>query len=84
MSAKIETVIERKLGREKADGLAWHYKGDKLIEIDPRLSPQDYMETLIHEKLHLMFPKMTEKQVLANSRKLQKFLWKYEFRRVHQ
>ena len=74
------TVIERKLGRERAHGQA--YKDDGLIEIDPRQSGKDYMETCIHEAVHVLFPQLTEKQVIQKSKKLTKMLWEIGYRKV--
>ena len=45
-------VIQRKLGREKADGLYC----DNIIEIDPTLPPMRYLIVLIHEYLHNIQP----------------------------
>jgi hypothetical protein len=79
MAKKIK-VIERKLGREGAVGFA-HYDTN-LIEIDPRQSPFDYFETAIHERMHLLFPKLSERQITIKSHELAKFLWDLQYRRV--
>ena len=58
-STKIRRVInvrERNLGREKAMGLAhFDYYGENknLIEVDPRQSSTDNLDTLINEALHV-------------------------------
>lgn len=74
-------VIERKLGRERAWGQA--YKDDKVIEIDPRQGSKSYFETLIHEKLHIMFPEWEEGKVDRNAKILTSFLWKNKYRKVN-
>lgn len=73
-------VRERKLGRERAMGQAFFRK--KLIEIDPRQVSKDYLDTLIHETLHILFPKMTEKQVRKSANVISKLVWKNNFRRI--
>ncbi len=66
------------MGREMASGQAWHEKN--LIEIDPRQDAYDYLDTLIHEWMHIKFPDWTEKKVASTSKKLSKFLWKNKIR----
>jgi len=73
------TVIRRKLGKEKADGQAWH--SDRLIEIDPRLTPENELETIIHEVAHIVFPDMTEDDVIRLSVATKNVLWKDGFRK---
>jgi len=82
MPASKKIVIkERKLGRENALGQS--YKDEGLIEIDPRQNSFDYLDTVIHETLHVLFPELTEKQVISKSKKMAKVLWKLHYRRVH-
>lgn len=84
-----DKVIERKLGysnnrnkkKEKVLGHA-HFE-DGLIEIDPRQSNRSYMDTLIHEKLHLLFPNLSENQIKLKSTELTKLLWDMNYRRVY-
>lgn len=78
--AKKVKVIEKKLGGQV---LGWAHHDENLIEIDPRQNSFDYFDTLIHEKLHLMFPKMSESQVEKKATELAKFLWSMHYRRVH-
>ncbi len=54
-------VVERPLGREKALGLAW--VGENKIEIDGRLKSKEYLNTLIHEMLHIYNPTWSETRV---------------------
>jgi hypothetical protein len=72
-------IIERKLGREKAAGQC--YPDKNLIEIDPRQSPKEYLDTITHESLHLSFPLLTEKEINRVSRLISGILWKSGFRR---
>jgi len=75
------TILERKLGREKAMGQA--FKDDGLIEIDPRQDSYNYLETIIHEMMHILFPLLGEKEITRKARRLAKELWKLKFRRIH-
>ena len=78
-------VQERKLGKEGAMGLA-HYdffgKNLNLIEIDPRQNSKDYLDTLIHEALHIMFPDWSEKEVVEHSGRLTRLIWRQGYRRI--
>jgi len=74
-------VKEKKLGREKAKGQM--FPGKNVIEIDPRQSNVEYMDTLIHEGLHIIFPDLSEKEVIKSSKKLSKVLWKAGYRKVN-
>jgi hypothetical protein len=47
-------VIHRKLGKEKAYGLA--HIDSNTIEIDSRLKPKHRLEITIHEALHILYP----------------------------
>lgn len=83
-------IIHRNLGREGAAGLAWNEKKDKkfgTIEIDPRIekhgSNRWYMDTMIHEALHMIKPKMTENDVARTATKIARILWKAGFRKVN-
>jgi predicted SprT family Zn-dependent metalloprotease len=73
-------VTEKKLGREKSAGIAWFE--DNLIEIDPRQSSKEYLKTLIHERLHLLFPEWSEKEIARVENQLGNFLWKQSYRKV--
>lgn len=80
MKKKQPKVTEKKLGRERASGQAW--KEDRIIEIDPRQDAYEYLDTLIHEFLHVEFPAWSERTVAAKSKKLSKFLWKNKARLI--
>lgn len=77
---KIKGVVYRKLLRRNAVGLV--EDGDDTIYIDPRLKGRKKMEILIHEALHILFPKMTEKAVIENSVELTKMLWAEGYRQA--
>ena len=75
-------VTERKLGKHKAIGLA---HSDGLVEVDPRQEAKDYLDTLIHELLHVIDPskEWDEKTVKKAARTITLFLWRAGFRRIH-
>jgi hypothetical protein len=75
-------VTERKLGRERALGQA--FSETKEIEIDPRQDSKEYIDSLIHEWLHVEFPDWTERKVAGKSRKLSGFLWKHKLRIIRK
>ena len=75
-------VIERKLGREKAWGLAW--ESDKKIEIDVNQPPKEHLNTVIHECLHIVLPELTEKEVIKYSNTIAGVLWKMKYRRIKE
>lgn len=80
--AKSIKIVERKLGRENALGLAIEGRKRDEIHIDPRQDTKERMDTEIHEKLHLIFPDWPEKKVAATARKLTKYLWSLKYRKV--
>jgi hypothetical protein len=78
-------VIERKLGRYKAYGIIPAPLSKKSrIEIDPRPSPRCYLNTLIHEKLHILFPELSERAINAAAGQLAELLWENNYRKVAQ
>jgi|TARA_R110002051_G_scaffold261707_1_gene321628 hypothetical protein len=75
-------VKERKLGKHGALGLAHE---DGLVEIDPRQTGKQYLDTMIHELLHVIDPskEWPEKTVEKAAGTITLFLWKAGFRRIH-
>lgn len=73
-------VTERKLGRERAMGQVIYQR--KLIEIDPRQTSREYLDTLLHEGLHAIFPELSERKVAGAARRLTRLVWKQGFRRI--
>lgn len=67
------TVRYRRLGREKAVGLAWGFTEDKkwtpsgVIEIHPGQSEKDEMDTIAHEVIHTELPDLSEESVERTS-----------------
>jgi hypothetical protein len=75
-------IIEKKLGRHNADGLAYVDTG--LTVIDPRLPPRKGLRIEIHESLHHAYPKMSESEVQRGARIICNDLWSRDYRRVKQ
>ena len=75
-------VIHRKLGKEKADGLA--HIDSNTIEIDERLKGRYRLEITIHEALHILYPKDSETAIIRKSKRLTKGLWEQGYRKVEK
>ena len=78
--AKSIKVTHRKLGKEKAWGLA--HAGFNAIELDKRLVGRRHLLYLIHEALHIIHPEWSETKVVQVSRKLSRLLWEQKYRRI--
>jgi hypothetical protein len=76
------TVIDKKLGREKAYGLA--YGSDMLIEVEERQDSKDYLDTLIHEMLHCFAPAWGEKRVADTANEMTRVIWDKKYRRIEK
>lgn len=80
--AKRIKVVEKRLrkhGGKKVYGQA-HENG--LVEIDPRQDSIEYLDTLVHEILHIKFPKLTEKEVIQISNDITNAIWGQNFRKI--
>lgn len=74
-------LVERKLGREKAHGLA--HQGEGMIEVNPsHPSMKERLDTLLHEGIHILDPNLPETKVRAYSKRLTDLLWKDRWRRL--
>ena len=73
-------IIIRKLGKEKAVGQA--YQGENLIELDPRQNNKEFLSTAIHEVIHILYPDLTEKQVIHAEKVLTDVIWRLNYRRI--
>ena len=78
MAKKIHKVIERKLGKERAYGLAW--VDQNTLEIDSRLTGYRRLLYLLHEHFHLKHPDWSETRVIKESSKTARFLWQMGYR----
>ena len=73
-------VIDIKLGRQKAVGQA--YTDSKVIEIDPRQTSKNYLDTLIHELLHVYNPEWSETKVSKTATEMTQIIWTKNYRRI--
>lgn len=73
-------IVHRKLGRERNWGEQW--PGTSLIFLDPRMRSYRYLDTLIHEMLHLFFPELNERTVTLLATKMSKEIWRRRYRRL--
>lgn len=71
-------VKYRKLGREKAWGIAY----DGMVEIDPKLKSKKHLEILLHECAHLLWPEDSEEEIIRKSVILTNTLWHEKYRRI--
>lgn len=71
-------VKYKKLGREQAYGQA----SGNSIELDERLKGAKHLEILCHECLHILFPTLTEEEIVSASIRLSKTLWSESYRRI--
>lgn len=80
-------VVERKLGRHSVKGHGVvgfaHFEKNK-VEIDPRQKPKAYLDTLIHEKMHLLLPEMSETKITKIAKEMTNFLWKLKYRQIKE
>ena len=79
---EVHKVVHRKLGKEKAWGLADTEKNT--IEIDERLTGYRHLLICLHEHFHLKHPDWSETKVRKESSKTARFLWNLGFRWVDQ
>lgn len=62
-------------------GQCWPGTRTYIIEIDPRQFPKEYMDTVIHETLHEIFPQKSEAAIVKAANTLTNVLWKLQYRR---
>ena len=72
-------IRDRKLGKEKAHGLA--HAPDQ-IEIDPSQNSRERLDTVCHEALHLLLPNESEVRIIALANRMSDLLWRDRWRRI--
>jgi hypothetical protein len=72
-------IRDRKLGKEKAHGLA---HAPDLIEVDPSQSSREMLDTVCHEALHLLLPDESEVRIIALANRMSDLLWRDRWRRI--
>jgi hypothetical protein len=71
-------ILEREL---EGDTLGLAYQSGRII-IDPRQLPEDYLDTLVHELIHVGAPEFSEKKTEKLANLISKGLWKWGYRRI--
>ena len=72
-------IRDRKLGKEKAHGLA---HAPDLIEVDPSQNSRERLDTVCHEALHLLLPDESEVRIIALANRMSDLLWRDRWRRI--
>lgn len=75
---KVRRIHHKKLGHRKAWGVA---EFDE-IWIDPATMGRKRLEIYIHETLHVIFPNLSEDEVVESSKELTRILWGQNYRQV--
>jgi len=77
---QLPRIVYRKLGRERASAQITF--GDDLIEVDPRQSAMQELDSLIHEAIHRADPKLSETRVVKMARVIRGILWHEGYRKA--
>ena len=75
-------VIHRKLGRERAWGMA--ETADNTIWLDTRLRGKRRLEVTVHELMHLLYPNETEENVEHSGKLISRILWREGWRAIEK
>ena len=64
-----------------AHGQTLHaYKTIQLDSRESKTAPREFMDTCIHELLHVLFPDATEKHISVAAKTISRFLWRLGYR----
>lgn len=77
---KFRVVKKHILESDGCVGQTWPGVKPRIIEIDPRQCPKDYLDTIIHEVLHHLFPKKRERVILRAGTTVANLLWRLGYR----
>jgi hypothetical protein len=58
------------------------YPDKKLVEITPNLSDRQYLDTLIHEILHVLYPEASETKISRHASTITHHIWKKGYRKL--
>jgi hypothetical protein len=72
----------KEVSLEKENALGFAYQDDFEIEIEPKQSSKEYLNTLIHEMLHCFFPELKEGQITKLADIMADNIWKKNYRRI--
>ena len=75
-------IIIKKLGNERAWGTSWREGHRHYMELDPRVGAKRFLETAVHEQVHLCLPEASEKKVDRMGKDISDTLWRLGYRRV--
>lgn len=75
-------VIRRKLGRERAWGMA-ETSANK-IWLDERLRGKRRLEVTVHELMHLLYPEESEENVDHAGKLISRILWREGWRAIEK
>jgi len=62
--------------------LGYAYFDEQRIEIDPRQNSKEYLNTIIHECLHIYFPNLEEKYIIKIADDVTDIIWNRKYRRI--
>ena len=71
---------KRTKGGDRLPVYGYAYTDTNKIEIDPRQSTKEYLDTLIHEMLHCFFPNLDEKHIRRTASKIARQIWNRRYR----
>ena len=74
-------VILRRLGKEKAWGLA--FASDNIIHLDKRVRPKMLMVNALHECQHCINSRFSETKVERDAQTMTDVLWRLGFRLIY-
>ena len=77
---KVKQIVHKKLGKEKANGLAFCDTG--VINIDERLRGREHLLTCIHEIMHIQNSKWSELKVEGHSKEMATLIWDSHYRQI--
>ncbi|MEI6190525.1 MAG: hypothetical protein WCP61_08905 [Chitinophagia bacterium] len=79
-------IYIKKAGRYRINGQQFIGSSDSNtneIIIDPRQNGKEFLQTAIHEKLHLIHPEYSETKIRIEARKLGHLIWSLGYRKVN-
>lgn len=62
----------------------WAYTDQDKIEIDPRQTSRQYLNTLVHEILHVLYPEDSETKISNNADTITHYIWEDNYRKIEK
>ena len=81
---KIKKPTIRNKNIAEKDVLGYALTDDFEIEIDPRQTSREYLNTLIHEMLHCFLPDLSEQAIIKMSNIITEKIWARRYRRIEK